>query len=259
MRAAAASMPGRALGVQLGRQLAGGRSVPAGPAWSGRGSRISGVKAASEDAGVKGGGADAVGQFGRVVGVPDRKVGAQAGGDAAPVGQAKGAGGMGGGAQQRLLRRQAEQGAGHVHRQRQRGHGRGAGVAGRWPPPSARRAARRAAMGGHLRFAQGVEGAGQDHGDGSGGGHRGDAVRRRGIPDDPPTARRGGRRRPRRPRSDSCSACSLTGRPRRAGLGEQAAQICAGEKAMPSQKASTASTSPSAWAARSEGRATSAM
>jgi hypothetical protein len=82
---------------------------------------------ASEDAGVKRGAADAVGQFGRVIGVPEAQVGAVPG-DAAAVGKAKRAGGVGGDAQQRLFRRHAEQGAGHVHRQRQRGQRRGAGV-----------------------------------------------------------------------------------------------------------------------------------
>ena len=49
---------------------------------------------ASENTGVKGGCTDAVAEFGRMFGLPEAEIGTQAGGDLAPVGKAKGAGGV---------------------------------------------------------------------------------------------------------------------------------------------------------------------
>src|SRR5690606_17871286 len=116
-RAAAASTPARASGASR----AGAPRRQSRSSWArvvAPGTRVSGVKAASEDAGVKGGGADPVGQLGRMPRVPDGKVGAQTRSDAAAVVQPERGGGMPGDACERLLRRQAEEGAGHVHRQR---------------------------------------------------------------------------------------------------------------------------------------------
>ncbi len=103
-------------------------------------------------------------------GIPEAEVGALAGGDGAPVGQAKGAGGVDGGALKCLKRGHAEEGAGHVHRQRQRCHGGRAGVAigGDGHGHACRT---QGGDGWDLGFAQGVECAGQDHGGGACGGH----------------------------------------------------------------------------------------
>src|SRR3989338_2062834 len=130
------------------------------------GVRISGDNLASEDAGMKLGGTDAIGKLGGVLGVPEAQIVALSGGDAAAIGQAKRTGGMGGGALQSLKRGHAEQGAGHVHRQGQRGDRRGTGVAigGQRHRNTCRTQGR---DGGHLRFAQGVEGPRQDNGDGA--------------------------------------------------------------------------------------------
>ena len=86
------------------------------------------AQVAAEDAGKKGRRPDGVRQLCRVGGIPQAQIGQLAGGDGAPVTQAKGAGGMGGGAQQRLDRRHAEKRAGHVHRVAQREQRRGARV-----------------------------------------------------------------------------------------------------------------------------------
>ena len=64
-----------------------------------------------------------------------------------------------------------------------------------------------------LRVAQGVEGAGQQHGDRAGRAHRVDAGLATGARGGRRTARRSAPRARRRPCRESCSACSLTGRP----------------------------------------------
>ena len=107
--------------------------------------------------------------------VPDGEVGAQARSDAAAIGQPERGGGMAGDARQRLLRRQTEEGAGHVHRKRERGHRRGAGVhvgghGHRHPVPSQKVDRRQ------FRLAKRVEGSRQDDSDGAGGGHCRDAL-----------------------------------------------------------------------------------
>ena len=94
------------------------------------------------------------------------------GGDAADLaGKAERARGVDGHSGQRLLRRQAEQGARHVHRQGRRQHRRGAGVAvggdGDRHLVLAQQRDRRL-----LLLLQRVEGARQQHGDGPGRGHR---------------------------------------------------------------------------------------
>ena len=85
---------------------------------------------------------------------------------------------MDGGSQKRLLWRQAEEGAGHVHRQGQRGHRRGPWVeVGRHRHRHTGRA--QGCDRGGLPFAQRVEGTRQDHGNGPCVGHGSDAVGRK--------------------------------------------------------------------------------
>ena len=94
-----------------------------------------------------------------------------------------------------------------------------------------------------LRLAQEVEGARQQHRDRAGLAPSPRRRPRRCIPGDRPTARRSARPARRRRRLESWSACSFTGRPRRCAASNTRA-VCSGVKAMPSQKASTASASP---------------
>jgi hypothetical protein len=88
------------------------------------GSSVSVIDDPVENACAQARGPDAIADLGRMRGLPDAQIGALTGGDGTTVGKAEGAGGMDGGALQRLKRGHAEQGAGHVHGKRQAGHGR---------------------------------------------------------------------------------------------------------------------------------------
>ena len=160
------------------------------------------------------------------------------------VAQAERARGLARHAGEALVDRHAEQRRRHVHGQQQRGQRRGAGIAvggdRHRHAVLAEQLDRRL-----LRLADEVEGAGQD------------APRpcrpwpwrprrpRRYIRDGRPTARHSSAASAAPPRLDSWSACSLTGRPSALAASNTRA-ICSGEKAMPSQKPSTASARPSA-------------
>ena len=170
----------------------------------------------------------------------------------AAVVEAEGAGGVAGGAGERLLGRSGGRGCRPCSsRAAARSSARCRGCS-RWRRPSARRRRASAAIGGSLRLAQGVEGAGEDDRDGAG------ARPSRATPASSRYSRWSAERAPNLaasaapPRLESCSAWSLTGRPRSRAAAKTRA-TWAGEKAMPSQKASTASTRPSARAARSVG------
>ena len=132
-------------------------------------------------------------------------------------------------AEQRLGRRHAEQRAGHVQHQRQDAWSGACRGCSRWRSPSARRAGAAASIGGSLRLAQEVERAGQQHRDGAGARHRAHAglvdvleVVGRQRAELAPRARR-------RRWFDSCSACSLTGRPC-ARAASNTRRVCAGVK-----------------------------
>ena len=96
-----------------------------------------------------------------------------------------------------------------------------------------------------LRLADEVEGAGQQHGDGAGLRHRRPRRPRRCIRGDRPTARRSAPRAPRRRGWRAGRHAASPAGPARCAASNTRA-ICSGEKAMPSQKASTASARPSA-------------
>ena len=127
---------------------------------------------ALEDAGMERVEADAVDELGRTFDIPDGEIGRLAGFQRAGLGkQAERAGRLAGGAGDAFLDRQAEERRRHVHGQQQRGQRRGAGIAIGGDRDRnaclAQRLDRRL-----LLLVDGIEGAGQEHGDGAGRGHR---------------------------------------------------------------------------------------
>ena len=192
--------------------------------------------------------ADTIDELGRPLDVPDREIRPFAGFERPRLlGEAERARRIARDAGEAFVDRQAEQRRRHVERQQQRRQRRGAGIANRSRPPSGRPCWRKSATGGACARA--------------GCNRRPAAARRRRrrapsprrrlrryIRDDRPRARRTRPRAPRRRRSDSWSACSLTGRPSARAAAKTRATSSA-MKAMRSQKASTASARPSAASA----------
>ena len=127
-------------------------------------------------------------------------------------------------------------------RQRQGVVGRRAGLQS-VATPSARHGGAGRSTGGSLRLAQEVERARQQHRDRAGRAPSPPRRPRRRARGGRPTARRTRRRAPRRRRFESCSACSLTGRPWAARPRTRAASA-PGVKPIVSQNASTASARP---------------
>ena len=119
--------------------------------------------------------AQRIGKVAGALDIPEREIGLQARGDGAAVLEAKGAGGIGGDAEQRFFGRQAEQHAGHVHGGEQGMNGRRAGVE---VGCNGDRHVVRAQCGDRrgLLFAQIIEGAGQQHGHRAGVGDGVDAL-----------------------------------------------------------------------------------
>ena len=191
----------------------------------------------------------AVDQLGRPLDVPDGEVAALAGFQRADVVEpAERARRLARHAGKDLVDGQPEQRRGHVHRQQQRGERRGAGIAvggdGDRHAVLAEQVDRRL-----LRLAEEVEGAGQQHGDRAGLGHRGRA-RLVGVFEVVGRQRAVARRQRRAAEVGELVGVQLDRQARRLAASNTRA-VCAPVKAMPSQKASTASARPSAATAGS--------